>query len=249
MDPSEPAKAKYKLNPEPTISANQLAEYLLAAPAKRQTIIKNAKYAPTAIVARYKKAKEAICEYLSSEIRDKRILYDAELQLYGIESSTSAWSKDDARLSIEAIKEFYSVLGNSQLVSLNFKKLDQKLTPLVINGVTIKVTLDLLSHQKNKHGDRIGGVLFQVSKTVTSSTAREEHGRNVATLIWLLVNEKLSDKGFPEKNLCIAFDVFGKHVWTTPTSYKRRIQNIEAACSEIKMFWNVIPTPPGFTPA
>ena len=244
MAASDPVK-KYKHNAKPTISANQLAEYLLASPAKRQTIIRNAKFPPVAIVTRYKKAKEAIGNFLADDARNKRILYDIEASLKETEqSSKGSWERDDARLSIEVLQHFCSFIGNNALAAIRFSKPNGK-SNLSINDVSIKISLNLLAHSSSKSGDRVGGLILQTSKTITSASVREEHGRNVATLIWLLVNEKYNSLGEPDKKICIALDVFGKNMWTTPTSYKRRTNDINAACTEIKMFWDVIPAPVG----
>ena len=232
--------------PIPPYLRNQLAEYLLASPAKRQTIIRNAKFPPVAIIARYKKAKEAINNFLADKARNKKILYDMEGALRETEklSNVSPWERDDARLSIEVLQHFCSFIGNNSLTPIWFSRSNDK-SILLINGVSIKISLDLVAHLTAKAGDKVGGLILQTSKTITSSSVREEHGRNVATLIWLLVNDKYKSIGEPDKKICIALDIFGKHMWTTPTSYKRRTNDIEAACTEIKMFWDIIPAPVG----
>jgi hypothetical protein len=47
------SKRKYGYNPDPRLSANQLAEYLTATPTRRKSIIREAKFPKKSVVARY----------------------------------------------------------------------------------------------------------------------------------------------------------------------------------------------------
>jgi len=48
--------------------ANQLAEYTLASPSRRQAILRNAKYVPTFLVVRYSEARAVVVIYTPADL-------------------------------------------------------------------------------------------------------------------------------------------------------------------------------------
>lgn len=228
------------------MSANQLAEYLLAAPARRQTILRNAKYAPAVLVIRYQAAKDAMKSFLADEVRNKRILSDAIVDLAEVEKTAQTdFRKNDAQLCAEAVKVFQNISDNKILNVLSFREATN-LPPLSIGGVNVSVRLDLASYKPHKDGERVGGLIFQTSKAVSAANWRAEHSRNVSTLIWLLVEKHLASLGTPDRQMCLTVDVFGKTVTPAPTSFKRKLNDFEAACGEISALWDRVPPPADF---
>lgn len=199
------------------------------------------------LVVRYKAAKEAIISFLADDSRNTRILHAAEAEQAEKERSAEApRDRDEARLCIEALRAFHGASNTSELTKNRFTKPEKKIPPLMIKQVSVKVSLNLFVHATIRDVSKIGGLVLQTSKTVTASSIRHEHGRNVATLIWLLINEHMSHLGEADKKLCIALDVFGQTVTIPPNAYKRKINDFEAACAEIHALWNVISPPPSY---
>src|SRR5689334_2984798 len=101
------AKRKYGYNPDPRISANQLAEYLNASATQRKKIIEGAKFPKKVIVARYEGARDPVAAFLCDRARDGRKLAQAIIDLKSKEAgAVSPWVKDDCRASAEAIEQF-----------------------------------------------------------------------------------------------------------------------------------------------
>jgi hypothetical protein len=236
--------AKYRENPTPRISANQLAEYLIAAPARRQTILRNARYAPTFLVIRYQTAKDAISRYLAQDLRNKRILTDAIISLKSVEhSGVSEFRKNDAQLCIEAIEAFTSMADNKALASISFQSVENRLPNLSIQGVEVSVNFDLMSVRPKGLARSIGGVIFQTSKSIAGANWRADHSRNVSTLLWLKAEKYMHDLGEVDRRLCLTVDIFGKNITTAPLNYKRKLSDLEAACGEISALWERISPP------
>lgn len=224
------------------MSANQLAEYTLASPTRRQAIIRNAKYAPTFLVMRYSAAKSAIGSFLTDDTRHLSILSDAQNEQLDISKGTgTSFTKNDAALSAEAIANFRSMAGDNLLKNYTFQANTGSSQKLEISNVLVSVNLDLLCFNLSKGG--VGGVMIQTSKAVASKSWREDHAKCVASLVWMSANNSLSHHGDVDRKLCLAIDVFAKKVTQTPAHYKRILGNIDASCSEIAMFWPHI-TPP-----
>jgi len=227
------------------MSANQLAEYTLASPTRRQTIIRNAKYAPTFLVIRYGAAKSAICDYLSDDTRSPHPIALAEQEQINLSKGDgTAHAKNDAALSAEAIKNFRSMIGPNFMKGLTFAANTSQLPKLDISGVDVSVNIDLVA--RNQAKGLVGGVLLQTSKAVASKGWREDHSKCVSSLVWMFASKHLHALGKVDRNLCMSVDVFAKTTTKTPKHYKRTLSNIEASCSEIAMFWPHVSPPSDF---
>lgn len=241
------AQPKYRFNPEPRISANQLAEYVLASPTRRQSILRNAKFSPTFLVIRYAAAREALCRYLTNDARPLDILVKAESeQIQLSKSGGSSFQQTDAALSAEAILAFMKARTEfqKQLPFASFTPNNQSLPKLTKAGVDISIRLDLVARNAGK--GLVGGAILQLSKAVASKSWREEHGKVVAALIWVLANEHMTPLGKIDRKLCMAVDVFAGKAVTAPSSYKRLLNDLDAACAEIAALWPGISPPPDY---
>lgn len=234
---------KYRVYDSPRISANQLAEYVLASPSRRQTILKNAKFAPTFLVIRYSAARAAICKFLVNEARPVAILDDAANEQADLaKSAETDFAKNDAALSFEAIKAFRGIANEPHLTKASFFLNSQNLPKLEISEVAVSVNLDLVA--RNAHKETVGGVVLQTSKAVASKSWRDDHSKNVASLIWMLAEKHMTGLGKIDRRLCLAVDAIGRRVVPAPTNYKKRLNDIEAACGEISVLWPSISPPP-----
>ncbi len=243
---ASPDTPKYRLNPSPRISANQLAEYTLASPSRRQSILRNAKFAPTFLVIRYSEARKAICNFLADDSRPIAKLLETEnAQTVKSQGGGSAFKKNDAMLSAEAIKEFRKILnGNKLPKTVVFEKPKGNFPKLDIGGVDISISLDLIA--KNNGNGGVGGVLVQTSKAIAAKSWRADHSRSVASLVWMLSAQCLADVGKVDRKYCFSIDLFGQSVTSAPQTYKRRLNDIEASCSEISALWDSISPPSDF---
>lgn len=241
------ASEKYRLNETPRISANQLAEYTLASPTRRQTIIRNAKFAPTFLVIRYSEAREIVCDFLSDGTRPVSRLHQGEADLKKQASiSETDFKINDALMSAEAVHSFASFAGDPKQIPTGFSKLtfvrpSENLPKIEISEVSVSVQIDLIS--RNIAKEKCGGVVLQTSKTVASKSWREEHASAVAVLVWMSLEKNLKGYGDVDRSLCYSLDLFAKKARQAPASYKRRVKDIEAACQEIAMLWDVVQPP------
>lgn len=237
----------YRVHEKPRISANQLAEYALASPSRRQTIIRNAKYAPTFLVARYNEARSSVCDFLTDATRPVAKLHKAEIGLKAQAAmAPTKFKENDALLSAEAVASFATLVVD---VKQYPKKFDNLLfTPVVgalpklpLSGVQVSVQIDLIS--KNVSQETCGGIMLQTSKAIAVKSWREEHSNYVTSLIWMSSNDFLKGHGNVDRALCYSVDLFARKVVNAPTNYKTRVKNLEAACSEISALWDNIQPP------
>ena len=238
---------KYRIHPDPRISANQLAEYALASPSRRQVILRNAKYAPTFLVVRYGEARSSVCDYLVDGTRPVAKLHAAEANLKAVAASLgSKFKENDALLSAEAVASFAAFVTDPKQYPNTFSKLTFApvigyMPKLQLSEVDVSIQIDLVS--KNEAKEICGGVLLQTSKAISAKSWRDEHSLYVTSLIWMASTEFLKGHGSVDRNLCYAVDLFGKKAIKAPSSYKTRVKNLEAACGEIAAMWPNIEPP------
>jgi hypothetical protein len=198
------------------------------------------------LVIRYQAAKSAVCDFLSDDTRSRRTLDNARIeQLDLAKLALSDFAKNDAALCAEAIEAFQALASdNATLKALTFVRSTSRLPSLNVSGVTVSINLDLVVRKQFK--GLVGGAILQTSKGVASKNWREEHSKSVASLVWMLAERHLAALGAVDRKLCLAVDIFGGNVTPAPNNYRRRLNDIEAACVEIKTLWPHITPPAGF---
>jgi len=237
---------KYRYNPEPRLSANQLSEYLKASPTRRKGIIKDAKFPRTIIVAQYKGARESIGKFICSPERDAGILAAgiASLTAREEELDASDWTKDDSRRSIEAITTFHNSIQAIGINKLDCRPILPGQPKLDISGVEISVALDATTHRLKGGENMVGGVICLFSKaTETSGTARAERCKVAAVLALRFATEHLGFLGKADPKLCWAIDVMNGKPYRAPDSYKMLLDNMSVSCEEIALRWGSIDAP------
>lgn len=243
-------KPKYREAPNPQISANQLAQYLTAGPNARKRIIRDARYQSTAIVARYRLAREAIVKCLCDPLQSPNTVaaQKGELEKRLGKPGNTSWTQDDLESSIAALNRYAATIGQTILPKLECKPIPGSVPPLDISGLRVKVTPDIIT-QRNQPGagsPLVGAVVTMISKGEKSSKTRKDQSRTAATLVWLFAQKQLSKMGEPDRKLCFSYDVFDGALIPTPGNYLNRVNNIEAACEEILSGWPKATPPPDF---
>jgi hypothetical protein len=244
---------KYRLNEKPRISANQLAEYTLASPSRRQAILRNAKYAPTFLVIRYNEARESVTGYLTDGTRPVARLHKDEVELKNKAAlAPTDFKKNDLLMSAEAVASFAAHMSDPKQVppkaftSAFFCRPVGSLPKLPLSGVDVSVQLDLISQVPAR--GRFGGVVLQTSKAVASKSWREEHAACVATLVWMASDKFVKGFGDADRSLCFSVDLFARAIRQAPASYKTRAKDFDAACAEIYALWETIAPPADYEP-
>jgi hypothetical protein len=244
---------RYRVQEKPSISANQLAAYLVSTTTAQKRIIRDAHYQSRIIVSQYKDAREAITQFLASPVRDHKILERAkELLNKKAESpSTKAAMQDFYLRQVAAIEEFQRGLNQFQIGGLTFR-LPSRHRPLSIEGVDVKVTIDAIVEAVSRPGSKfIGGLILQASKGDGSGTEaalhkRKEMGLYAATLVHLYASEHLADQGEPSWRHCFALDVHKRALHAAPRTYAQRAQHISDACFQIAVMWDRVDPPAAY---
>jgi len=219
----------------PRISANKLGEYLRAAPARRRSIVKDQKTPKEFVVAWYASARQTIVDSFVAGQLDGDSLWEAAEGL-NERSAPAEFDKRLADASAEALRQFVDVLDDLDLEGATFLSTEPNQPTLCFADVEVSVRPDLLIRASDRRGNPVvGAVKLHFSK---SALFDSEAGDYVATLLNQHVNKYVATKSTPvNRQHCWVIDVFGSRVFIPPSAQKKRLDDIEAACSEIKLWW------------
>ncbi|WP_164963792.1 hypothetical protein [Rubrivivax sp. JA1026] len=202
---------------------------MTATPARRRRIIEDQIKPREFIAARYADARELIVDYISGDIDEKDLIQAADGLRNG--SYESTFVAQDKNLSADAVEDFLDV--SDQLPSgYSFQKVPASdRSALEISGVTISVRPD--AYIKNDANEVVGAIKLHFPKTNPLSTASAEY---VATGMRVFLQQNSS--GSIDPRLCLVVDVPSENVIPAPKAGKKRMNDIEAACEEIRAQWN-----------
>lgn len=240
------SKPKYGYNPEPRLSANQLSDYLNATPPRRKSIIREAKYPKTSVIARYSGARDGLTSYLCDAGRSPATLAKAIEKIKEREAKFSAtdWTKQDCNLSIEAIQSFQKAYNSLGLAKIDCKSVVTKQPKLSIEGVDVSVALDATTRRRGKAGQEcVGGLILLFAKSDASTKSREARCKTSAVLAALFAEQHLQYLGEPDAKICFALDVFGGRIFAAPSMYPTKLEHMKASCEEVALRWPTIEPP------
>lgn len=226
-----------KARTEPQISANELALYLVSSDVAKLGIIRRNKWPSKHVVMPYQDCKRWISKFLTDDARDRTVLASGidYFEQLAEDSSTLTSKREDAKRSKVALESFFGAYNSLELGSVSFRQAP-KLAPLIINGVKVSTTLDLLTTAVVKGANYQGGVILRLTQA-DESDRRDEMGAYSATLAYMQVEDKRPGDGEPLAKICLAIDVQNKNRYEARAGASRRRNNIEAACTMIKNVW------------
>lgn len=219
----------------PRISVNKLGEYLEAAAGRRKEIVKDTKYPPAFKAVRYSDARDAIKAHLCNDL-DSDIIHDAIAFIKGKPDSSDFWEQDN-RLSIELLEKVltngYDWISPFEVGAFGMKN------PLMnICGVDVSVYPDLILAKEFKGVRHLGAVKFSILK---NKEFEEETLSIIAMLTHKYVNDHIALPGqIANRKMCFSHDVFNDRCERAPDAVKLRMKRVEAACEEIKLWWDTL---------
>ena len=241
-------KPKYREVADPQISANQLAQYLVAGPSARKRIVQAAKYQSSAVVTRYRLARDSIVTCLADDARSPATVAKERAKLLEKrqKAGNTPWTNDDLDSSILALDKYESQANKTDIGKVRCAPLQGKVPPLDIAGLRVKVTPDVIVRKGTGASERVGALLAMIAKGEKSSNVRASQGRTAAVLLWLFAQKHLAKYGEIDRKLCMSFDVFEGKVFVPSANLQTLVKNIEDACEEIVSKWPSVPPPDDF---
>lgn len=219
----------------PRISLNKLGEYMAATPSRRKRIISDQKEPKSFITARYTVAQEVISDYIQDGMCDDDMLTDAINRLMTAPVS-SEWEEQSNQLCAVAIEHFVNLKDRLDIDGCRCMVLSPEETAtMAIAGVEVSIRPELsVTVQDGRKNGYLGLIKLAFSKTYKLG---EKSGEYVATLLHEYASRALFNGQQVWNDKCIVVDIFDELIITAPSARKKRLEDIEAACEEIRRMW------------
>ncbi len=218
----------------PRISANELARYMVAGMTGRIGIIRRARDAEPATTTRYAKVREDIRDYLCDRGRTQRHLAALHNKYTAMadDLALTGWAREDARLSVDVLASLARM--ENQIGGSSFIPAPSRQPPLILQGVTVSVSLNVLMIRERGAKSEVGGVLFRMTKadaeTEAATVKRKDIGGFAATLALMQIQNGLAGDRLPHHQLCASFDIQCEDVHTAPRNYAVKAKELENGC-------------------
>jgi hypothetical protein len=235
---------KHYIYQEPRISATKLAEYAVASPSRQKTIAQNAKVAPRLLLAPYREARDAFSRaYTHGGINPDyllRIAKDLDARV-----PESPWQKSENPRSSAALKRLAKVVDQIDCQGGHIIHRPQGgWGGIKIAGVYVSVNPELVFSIIHRGLPKVGGAILNTGQNAALSLSRSHDGHSVGdyltTLLYRMLELRLNTTGIPLHTRCYAIDIAREAIYTAPSSHKRLLKNLDAACEVIAMRWDSI---------
>jgi hypothetical protein len=242
--PKRTETAKHYIYQEPRISAPKLAEYVVASPARQKKIAQNAKVAPKLLVAPYREARDTFSNAHSHSGINTEYLLRVAKNL-GERVPESPWQKAENPRSALALKRLSSIGAKIECQGGHVIHRPQGgWGGIKIAGVYVSVNPELVFSINHRGITKVGAVILNTGQDSGLSLERSHDGHTVGdyltTLLYRMLELRLTSTGIPLHTRCYAIDVAREAIYTAPVSHKRLLKNLDAACEVIALRWDTI---------
>ena len=219
----------------PRISLNKLGEYLVAKPGRRHSIIRNQKKPKDFIVARYADAVRAIQRHITEEHESADQLNKA-VRTLSTADHDSKWKRDTADLCAKALFAFMSIAD--EIPTNGFKAIMGEDSPEKMNiaEVDVSVRPEILLVDPDQNNQIVGGIKLYLGK----DNPLEDASDFVGSVLYRYLAEVLSTEAAVSHKNCFVVDVFAGEIIAAPKAYKRNMNDVSAACTEISALWTAL---------
>lgn len=232
---------------EPRISANKLAEYVIADPSRQKTILRDSKFARKVVILPYKRTRVCVAYAFAENSLDidKLVGRAKEIEAENNATGISDWQRNDNANSAGALKHLAAI--SPELSWGKARMLHIRLGGLDIAGVKVSIQPELVFSFEHRNITKIGAVILNTAKGDEKSLDRRNGahcvGDYLSSLVFQVLLAKANKFGAPLNTRCYAVDLFREKIYTAPVSYRKLNKNLEAACEMIASRWDDIKPP------
>lgn len=219
---------------DPKISINKLGEYLTASPSRRRRIVQDQQDPKPFITTRYSDARDAIVDFLASGMSEEEKLLSVAKQLRS-DTTGSDFARQDRVASADAIENFLEAADQIEIEDLTVVPAESASTASIqVAGVRVSVRPD--AYLKNTiTGDIVGAIKLHFPKTTPLNDLSAKY---VATTLKVFLSEEQGAE-FVDPKKCYVVDVSTQAARCAPKSHKKNMNDIAAACEEIRARWQL----------
>jgi hypothetical protein len=227
---------------DPRISLFKLAEYAVASPRRRRSILNGQARPRRTVVPLYRRAEAAAVRFLRG--RGDRAPIEQAIEMLEAATPSTEWDARDLRNSIAALERLLRIGSSLDLGRRNLR-FRRGNGGVFISGVKVSVRPHILVWREGSSQSEIGAVKLSFLKT---HCVTGEEAQYAATLVRRFLTRALPRVSIAP-DLCQVVDLFGQEVTTAPAAFKNRMKDLRACCEEIQLAWPERRPPPRRPPA
>jgi hypothetical protein len=221
---------------QPRISVNKLGTYLVSSSATaRRAIIRDQIRPKQAVVPQYQKANDPIRHFLSGGGTDVDGLIARINRIRNTPPRTD-WQAADYRNTAKALEHFMDVCEALPTKGIRYERGHGSPPRLDICGVSVSVRPDFLLYFEKRGQPVIGALKIHFTQDKGRGLGKEGQ-QYVATLCREWLKAHGPEDREPLYTHCFSLDVFRKSLVSAPSSFTKRMKEIEAACLDIALLW------------
>lgn len=217
----------------PRISLNKLGEYLVAKPRRRHSIIKDQKKPKDFIVARYTDAIRAIQAYVTDGAQESDQIKRAARSLTST-SHESKWKQETADLCAKALLAFMSIADEVPTNGFGSIRGEDSQERINIAGTEVSVRPEIFLVDPDAGNQIVGAIKLYISK---SHPLSDDSAAFIGSVLYRYAAEVVSTEAAVSHKNCFIVDVFDGKIYVAPKAFKRNMNDVHAACSEIAQLW------------
>lgn len=213
------------------ISVSKLAEYMVAHPGRRRSILKDQKDPKAFKVAWYTQVTPVLVDYF---VKRDPVVVEKAIDSWHRAKPTTDFHEAQLGLWIDTAEAFLRGSDDLDIDGLSFEPADREAPHLELAGVSISVRPELLVRDQDG-GQGAWKLYFGKSHPLTESEGRETGSGSYAAAIahhWADQNLR-----HPKQALSAVLDVIPGQLFRAPRATKRMFDRLEAACAEIAAVW------------
>lgn len=226
---------------EPRISANQLAQFIVADPAKQEGIVRDAKRVLAVRVANYQPARVAIPLCYTATGLDAALILNQAAAMQA-RTQTDEFERKCSDLSAASLNRFAPLAHSIDCAGDRIVSPRRGFDHLVIEGVRVSIQPEIVFSFAHRGLLKFGGAIFNFSKGEQASLENggdRMAGDYAAVLVFLMLSAHFGAQGGPRSSNCFAVDVYRDRIFVCPTSHKTMLKNVQAACRNIVRQWKI----------
>lgn len=223
--------------PDPKISINKLAEYIVSKGKRQRQILSDQKFPSEYKGMYYREAAESIAMCLSSNLED---LSSLERQKRILEQITADKIGTQRRIAsnIDAIETFETMLDSIDLMGAELELGAHQAEPMMYSGVRVSVRPEIVLRGTGKGGRKLlGAAKLHFPRTFSLT---EESAGYVSSVLQEYCKARLIDDEEVYGPYCFVIDVGSGTIYPGVKSTVARLNDVTSECRNIAGLWGTI---------
>lgn len=218
----------------PRISINKLAEYMTASPTRQRRIVLQQKRPATFMLNWYDAAQQTITRFLTADEWDEEVIVSEIDRLYALPPAND-YEETRNRTNAEALESFLSAYDCLALDDVEVSAGSNDARKLEIEGVEVSVRPEFMLVGRQRGSTVHGAIKLYLNKNLALT---DQTAGYIGAALHRFTER--ATEATPTRRYCQVFDVFAGEVYPAPTATKTRFRDVQAACEQIRLLWEVV---------